>query len=78
MGFRTVRTDPASRRGGEDALAALMALSYELLDAHADTQQLAGAVATEAEWESHLDYLRDLQRVGREALARAAAQPSRR
>jgi hypothetical protein len=77
MGFRTARTDPASRHGGDDALAALMALSYELLDAHADTQQLAGAVATEAEWESHLDYLRDLQRVGREALARAS-QPSRR
>ncbi len=49
-----------------------MALSYELLDAHADTQRLAGAVATEAEWENHLAYLRDLQRVGREALAQAS------
>lgn len=50
-----------------------MTLSYELLDAHADTQQIAGAVATEAEWDSHLIYLRDLQRVGREALARVGA-----
>jgi hypothetical protein len=75
MRFRTTRTDRASRHGDSDEVTALMALSYELLDAHADTQQLAGTVATEAEWESHLAYLRDLQRVGREALARAA-QPA--
>ncbi|MBV9001423.1 MAG: hypothetical protein JO304_20360 [Solirubrobacterales bacterium] len=71
------RTDGAPRYGGDDEAAALVALSYELLDAHADTQRLADAVATEAEWVSHLDYLRDLQRVGREVLARAA-QPSGR
>ena len=75
MSFRTASTDRAPRHGGNDEVAALMALSYELLDAHADTQRLAGVVATEAEWDSHLDYLRDLQRVGREALARVA-QPS--
>ena len=48
---------------------------YELLDAHADTAQLAGdgPVATEAEWENHLAYLRDLQRVARETLAHAMA-----
>jgi hypothetical protein len=72
MRFRTARTDRASRPGGGDEVAALIALSYELLDAHADTQRIAGAVATDVEWESHLAYLRDLQRVGREALARAA------
>jgi hypothetical protein len=77
MRFLTDRTDRSARHRGGDEVAALMALSYELLDAHADTQRLAGAVATEAEWEGHLDYLRDLQRVGREALARAA-QPSGR
>ena len=75
MSFRTTGTDRPPRHGGNAELAALMALSYELLDAHADTQRLAGVVATEAEWDSHLDYLRDLQRVGREALARVA-QPS--
>jgi hypothetical protein len=51
---------------------ALVALTYELLDAHADTARLAGDEANAAEWHSHLAYLRDLQRVGREALAHAA------
>lgn len=55
----------------EDRVAALLALSYELLDAHADTARLAVDEPTD-EWQSHLAYLRDLQRVGREALARAA------
>jgi hypothetical protein len=74
MRFRTARTGrlpAAARRDHGD----LIALAYELLDAHADTQRLAGAPATEAEWESHLIYLRDLQRVGREILARAAGDP---
>jgi Leu/Phe-tRNA-protein transferase len=69
MGFRTA--DSASRHDSLDEVPALTALSYELLDAHADTQRLADAGASEAEWERHLAYLRDLQRVGREALARA-------
>jgi hypothetical protein len=55
----------------EDKVAALVDLTYELLDAHADTARLAVDEATEDEWRSHLGYLRDLQRVGREALARA-------
>jgi hypothetical protein len=42
-----------------------------LLDAHADTARLAQDYASDAEWQNHLAYLRDLQRVGREALARA-------
>ncbi len=48
-------------------------MTYELLDAHADTARLAGDEASEAEWQSHLAYLRDLKRVGREALAHAVA-----
>ena len=54
--------------------ATLAALTYELLDAHADTARLVGDQASDAEWENHLVYLRDLQRVGREALARAATE----
>lgn len=48
-------------------------LVYELLDAHEDTMRLAEALAADQEWAAHLDYLRDLQRVGRERLARAGA-----
>jgi hypothetical protein len=52
--------------------AGTVALTYELLDAHADTARLVDDHASDAEWDNHLAYLRDLQRVGREALARAA------
>ena len=45
-------------------------LVYELLDAHGDTMQLAGEIGDTPVWAAHLDYLRDLQRVGRELLAR--------
>ena len=48
----------------------IVALVYELLDAQVDTISLAGGPAHGEEWAAHLDYLRDLQRVGREALAR--------
>ena len=48
-------------------------LLYELLDAHVDTMRLADGLDAEPMWAAHLDYLRDLQRVGREALARAAS-----
>jgi len=54
----------------------LIELLYELLDAHADTAQLAVAYDDER-WAAHLDYLRGLQRAGRKALAAlAAAEPS--
>lgn len=46
----------------------LQALVYELLDAHADTVNLA-ADWSEPRWVAHVDYLRSLQRVGRETLA---------
>jgi hypothetical protein len=54
----------------EDYLADLV---YELLDAHADTIRLTGDLPIDTEWAAHVDYLRGLQRVGREALARLAA-----
>jgi hypothetical protein len=72
MRFRTARRstavpiDTASKR-----VEALIALTYELLDAHADTARLARDEPSDADWYNHLAYLRDLQRVGREALARA-------
>lgn len=44
-------------------------LVYELLDAHADTAELAVDLASEPVWAEHLDYLRALQRRGRRALA---------
>ena len=47
----------------------LAQLVYELLDAHDDTAQLASGFAGDPRWDAHLDYLRNLQRVGREVLA---------
>jgi hypothetical protein len=58
--------DPIAPRSDED----LLGLVYELLDAHDDTARLSGELVDER-WEVHLDYLRDLQRVARESLARA-------
>jgi hypothetical protein len=59
----------------ESAFAAgLAALTYELLDAHADTMQLADGLPYDQSWAAHLDYLRALQRTGRETLARAAVE----
>jgi hypothetical protein len=45
-------------------------LVYELLDAHLDTMRMARDMDGDPAWAAHLDYLRDLQRVAREALAR--------
>jgi hypothetical protein len=71
MTMRPVRRSPdPSGDGVRDA--GLVALTYELLDAHADTSRLVADQASDAEWQNHLSYLRDLQRVGRGALARAA------
>jgi hypothetical protein len=54
------------------AAAGLAALAYELLDAHADTARLADGLSYDWSWAAHLDYLRALQRTGRETLARTA------
>ncbi len=55
-----------------DASAVIVDLVYELLDAHDDTARLARADGCDEAWEAHLDYLRSLQRVGREVLAHTA------
>jgi hypothetical protein len=44
-------------------------LIYELLDAHDDTAQLSILLTGDPRWRAHLDYLRALQREGRETLA---------
>jgi hypothetical protein len=59
----------ADARGTEPS-EHISGLLYELLDAHVDTITLAGSLAENQSWAAHLDYLRDLQRVGRETLAR--------
>ena len=51
----------------------LSRLLYELLDAHLDTIEMAAVPVAHESWAAHLDYLRDLQRIGRETLARIAA-----
>jgi hypothetical protein len=50
----------------------LITLVYELLDAHHDTVELGADLAGDS-WQAHLDYLRALQRKGREVLARLTA-----
>jgi hypothetical protein len=60
--------------GGQASVEDLHWLVYELLDAHGDTMRLAWELSEDDQWAAHLDYLRDLQRVGRERLARASAQ----
>ena len=52
----------------------LMSLADELLEAHLDTLELAGKISVARDWEAHLDYLRALQRRGRELLAAAGAE----
>jgi hypothetical protein len=54
--------------------AGLAELAYELLDAHTDTTQLVDGHPHDPSWAAHLDYLRALQRKGREMLARIAPQ----
>ena len=58
----------AERRGG------LAELAYELLDAHTDTAQLVDGLPYDPSWAAHLDYLRALQRKGREMLAGTAPE----
>jgi hypothetical protein len=55
-----------------DRAEQLARLVYELLDAHADTDRLVRGASTDFSWRAHLQYVRDLQRVGREILAQGA------
>jgi hypothetical protein len=52
----------------------IVELVYELLDAHADTSDLAAGLSYNANWAAHLEYLRALQRTGREILARRSVE----
>ena len=56
--------------------AGLTELVYELLDAHLDTMRLIGEVEDKPAWAAHVDYLRGLQRVGRELLAQLEPPPA--
>jgi hypothetical protein len=51
------------------AEAQLLALVYELVDAHADTIEISVNRADDLRWDAHLDYLRALQRKAKEILA---------
>ena len=69
----TSAADPsagANYRPDRTSAPDLAALTYELLDAHSDTAQLADGLQDDRCWAAHLDYLRALQRKGRETLAR--------
>ena len=48
--------------------ALLVDLVYELLDAHSDTVDLASQL-NDPDWQAHTEYVRALQRRGREILA---------
>jgi hypothetical protein len=50
----------------------VIALVYELLDAHIDTLDLCAQSADQLCWEAHLDYLRALQRTGKRTLAQVS------
>ena len=74
---QAVHEAPDTTAGGDHqpdsaTAASLAVLAYELLDAHADTAQLADGLPYDRSWAAHLDYLRALQRRGRETLARTA------
>jgi hypothetical protein len=70
--LRVARSTVAGASTPAPPIDELIRLSYELLDAHADTAELADDMSvTSIEWRNHLDYLRDLQRLGRETLARS-------
>jgi hypothetical protein len=77
---QAVRPGATGTSGGGDhrpdaeAGAGLAELAYELLDAHTDTAQLIDGLQYDPSWAAHLDYLRALQRKGREVLARTAPE----
>lgn len=64
---------PARRRLDESEHLTL--LVDELLGALEDTARLAVGLSVDWRWHVHLAYVRDLQRLGREALAAAADEP---
>jgi hypothetical protein len=68
----------ADPSGGDTGAARVHeTLIYELLDAHADTADLAADLGAEPHWAAHLDYLRALQREGRQTLAQILLEDQR-
>ena len=69
---RTARSDPPAPKRPVD----IVELVDELLDAHADIADLAAELEWygDTRWRAHLEHLRALQRVGREALAQLEAE----
>jgi hypothetical protein len=67
------RSERRSRTELTELRTELTGLVYELLDAHDDTASLATGLGDIA-WLIHLDYLRALQRRGREILARLSLE----
>jgi hypothetical protein len=65
-----LRMAQTQQAGAATASELLSKLVYELLDAHSDTAELAAERRDSLGWEAHLEYLRQLQRIGRETLAR--------
>lgn len=63
-----------ARQTGATPVQYLTELVYELLDAHEDTTRLAQELESDPRWAAHCDYLRSLQRVGREALAEVGSR----
>ena len=57
----------------QDTTQRVLDLMQELLDAHCDTVCLSETPASDLEWMAHLEYLKDLRRVGQRALAELAA-----
>jgi hypothetical protein len=65
-----LRMAQMQQAGAATASELLSKLVYELLDAHSDTVALTAERPDSLGWQAHLEYLRQLQRVGRETLAR--------
>jgi hypothetical protein len=77
--YFTRRTAPDTSNGAQRSLntpipMSVSALVYELLDAHADTAKLAASLPEDLRWGAHLDYLKALQRKGRETLAHGCSE----
>jgi hypothetical protein len=70
----TATSGAGDHRPDAAAGAGLAELAYELLDAHTDTAQFVDGLPYDPSWAAHLDYLRALQRKGREMLARTAPE----
>jgi hypothetical protein len=52
----------------------LALLVDELIDAHDDTVRLSESLVGDWRWDAHIRYLRNLERLGREALAAATVE----